>query len=155
VRGVCIRRKTVDEPQITRDKVNKLVKKRAILLINGNPQGDPNSAPRCGARTRRGTSCMEPAMINGRCRMHGGKSTGPRTPEGLERSRKANWRHGYYSAESIAWRRYISDFFRQCREVRNRVKEDIKSGNLFGYWLYHMGISESEFMEIIEKEKDI
>ncbi|MFC1944498.1 HGGxSTG domain-containing protein [Chloroflexota bacterium] len=24
-------------------------------------------------------------MKNGRCRMHGGKSTGPRTPEGLER----------------------------------------------------------------------
>ncbi|WP_394893820.1 hypothetical protein ACG873_21575 [Mesorhizobium sp. AaZ16] len=32
--------------------------------------------------------------------MHGGKSTGPRTAEGLERSRKANWRHGYYAAEA-------------------------------------------------------
>jgi len=36
---------------------------------------------------------------NGRCRVHGGKSTGPRTPEGLERSRRANWKHGYYSRE--------------------------------------------------------
>ena len=39
-------------------------------------------------------------MKNGRCRMHGGKSTGPRSKEGLERSKKANWKHGFYSKES-------------------------------------------------------
>ena len=33
--------------------------------------------------------------------MHGGKSTGPRTPEGLERSRKARWVHGERSAETM------------------------------------------------------
>ena len=32
-----------------------------------------------------------------RCRNHGGLSTGPRTPEGLERCRKANWKHGRYA----------------------------------------------------------
>jgi len=32
-------------------------------------------------------------MPNGRCKVHGGKSTGPRTPEGLQRSRRANWKH--------------------------------------------------------------
>lgn len=37
-------------------------------------------------------------MKNGRCRMHGGLSTGPRTPEGLERSRRARWKHGRRSA---------------------------------------------------------
>jgi hypothetical protein len=35
-----------------------------------------NASPRCGARTRRGDSCEGPAMANGRCRFHGGKSTG-------------------------------------------------------------------------------
>jgi len=44
-------------------------------------------------------------MANGRCRMHGGKSTGPRTPEGLERSRKANWKHGKFSGSAITDRR--------------------------------------------------
>jgi hypothetical protein len=44
-------------------------------------------------------------MRNGRCHLHGGKSTGPRTPEGLERSRKANWKHGHYSREAIVQRR--------------------------------------------------
>ncbi len=31
--------------------------------------------------------------------MHGGCSTGPRRPEGLERSRRARWKHGAYSRE--------------------------------------------------------
>ena len=44
-------------------------------------------------------------MPNGRCRVHGGLSTGPRTPQGLERSRRSNWKHGYYSAEAKATRR--------------------------------------------------
>lgn len=42
----------------------------------------------CGARTRAGTPCKSTAiMTNGRCKLHGGMSTGPRTPSGLERSR--------------------------------------------------------------------
>ena len=52
---------------------------------------------RCGAVTRNRASCRNPAMPNGRCRMHGGKSTGPRTEEGLERARKARWKHGHRS----------------------------------------------------------
>lgn len=68
-------------------------------LKNGNPPGDLTKAARCGAKTRRGTPCQGPAMANGRCRMHGGPSTGPRTPEGLERSRRARWIHGWYSRE--------------------------------------------------------
>ena len=64
-----------------------------------------HAAPRCGAKRRDGASCRQPAMRNGRCRMHGGKSTGPRTPEGLERSRRANWKHGFYSAKAKAARR--------------------------------------------------
>jgi hypothetical protein len=64
-----------------------------------------NAAPRCGARSKRtGKPCRAAAMPNGRCRIHGGKSTGPLTPEGLERSRRANWKHGYYSREAKAER---------------------------------------------------
>jgi hypothetical protein len=33
-------------------------------LRNGNPRGDPSKAPRCGAKTRRGTACLCPAMRN-------------------------------------------------------------------------------------------
>jgi hypothetical protein len=48
--------------------------------------------------------CRAAAMPNGRCKVHGGKGTGPRTPEGLERSRRANWKHGHYSREAKAER---------------------------------------------------
>lgn len=35
----------------------------------------------CGARKRDGAGiCHQPAMPNGRCRLHGGKSTGPKNP---------------------------------------------------------------------------
>jgi len=48
---------------------------------------------RCGAHSRRtGKPCMNGAMKNGRCRMHGGKATG--APKG---NRNA-WKHGNYSA---------------------------------------------------------
>ena len=58
-----------------------------------------NATPRCGARSKRtGKPCRAAAMPNGRCKVHGGKSTGPRTPEGLERSR-ANWKHGHFSGK--------------------------------------------------------
>jgi hypothetical protein len=37
-----------------------------------------NAAPRCGARSKRtGKPCQGAAMPNGRCKLHGGKSTGP------------------------------------------------------------------------------
>jgi hypothetical protein len=71
-------------------------------LNNGNPGGDFLAAPRCGARTRAGCACRQPAMANGRCRFHGGKSTGARTAEGLARVRSARLVHGLRSAEVIA-----------------------------------------------------
>jgi hypothetical protein len=95
---------TVDEPQAL----------RRGWLKNGNPPGDFTMALRCGAKTRRGTSCMGPAMPNGRCRMHGGPSTGPRTPEGLERSRRARWKHGSYSRET---RELLAESRQRWREL--------------------------------------
>jgi len=53
-------------------------KQKGGWLKNGNRPGDPHSAARCGAKTRQGGACQAPAMANGRCRLHGGKSTGPR-----------------------------------------------------------------------------
>ena len=52
-------------------------------------------------------------MANGRCRMHGGPSTGPRTPEGLER---------YYSAEAKRVRR-------EARQQLQLLRQLIAPGN--------------------------
>src|SRR5688572_2331375 len=74
-------------------------------------------APKCGARTRSAGACGQPGMKNGRCRYHGGKSTGPRTPEGRERSRMANWKHGRRSAAFIAERRETAASVRLLRKI--------------------------------------
>lgn len=52
----------------------------------------PNSASTvptpCGAKTRAGTPCKRlDTARNGRCRLHGGKSTGPKTEAGKEQAR--------------------------------------------------------------------
>lgn len=62
-------------------------------------------------------------MANGRCRMHGGGSTGPRTPEGLERLRKARTTHGGRSAEAVELRRMLAAERRMLRELLRRVRE--------------------------------
>ena len=78
-----------------------------------------NAAPRCGARSKRtGKPCRAAAMPNGRCKVHGGKSTGPRTPEGLERSKRANWKHGYYSREAKAERSRVRAAILALRYLR-------------------------------------
>jgi hypothetical protein len=42
-----------------------------------------NERPACGARTRRGLPCAGKVVPGkSRCRLHGGMSTGPKTPEG-------------------------------------------------------------------------
>ena len=90
-------------------------------LRHGVRGGDPSNAPRCGARARRtGAPCRQPAMANGRCRMHGGKSTGPRTAEGLERLRAARTRHGAYTAEALALRRHLAGLLRRARALIQR-----------------------------------
>jgi len=114
--------KPVNEPHANR-------RKKPVLLKNGNRQGNPMNAPRCGAKTRKGTPCKGPAMVNGRCRLHGGKSTGPRTPEGLARSRKANFKHGRYSAEAIAQRRYMQQLLLNCRETLEQVEKSVEGGD--------------------------
>jgi hypothetical protein len=61
-------------------------------------------------------------MPNGRCRLHGGKSTGPRTAEGLERCRMANWKHGRYSREVYAERRGMRDLLKDCGKLMSELR---------------------------------
>ena len=46
----------------------------------------------CGAKTRAGTPCKQKDIYNnGRCKFHGGLSTGPRTKRGKRRA-SLNWK---------------------------------------------------------------
>ena len=84
-------------------------------LKHGNPSGDFSKADRCGAKTRQGTACLCPAMRNGRCRLHGGLSTGPVTPQGIERIRCAVTKHGRYTKAAKEERRQVRDLLREAR----------------------------------------
>jgi ribosomal protein L32 len=79
-----------------------------------------HACARCGARTRAGTPCRSPAMRNGRCRMHGGLSTGPTSPEGLARLVQARTVHGVYGAKE----RYFRELVRELREDARRLKNE-------------------------------
>jgi hypothetical protein len=70
------------EPAILRPQKNV----RARVVGNEN-DGATKSKPLCGAKTRSGKPCKAPGLGRGRrCKLHGGKSTGPKTPEGKTRS---------------------------------------------------------------------
>ena len=76
---------------------------------------------RCIAKTRRGTECQRAAYKhNGRCRLHGGLSTGARTPEGLQRISEANIKHGRQTKDKLAAQRHAA-------EVGRRVMDELKN----------------------------
>ena len=84
-----------DPPQLTRHAVGCLPQKELI------------EAP----LTRSRSPCQSPAMPNGRCRMHGGKSPG--APKG----NKNAFKHGRYTAEAAARRRDIASLLRSTRRL--------------------------------------
>ena len=81
-----------------------------MTLVKGNvrigvhTRFGPNwPGKRCLAKTRRGTACQRAAhKHNGRCGLHGGLSTGARTPEGLQRISEANLKHGRQTKDKLA-----------------------------------------------------
>jgi hypothetical protein len=85
-------------------------------LNNGNRGGDLSKALRCGAKTRTGGSCRQPAMTNGRCRLHGGKSPG--APRG---DRNGNYRHGLRTIDAIADRREAMSVQRMLRQIEEAL----------------------------------
>lgn len=80
INGYCIdRRHWTDGATIT----DEIPLHRRILEQN---QMNANK-PTCQARTRKGTPCQcTPLPGKRRCKLHGGLSTGPKTPEGRARS---------------------------------------------------------------------
>lgn len=86
--------------------------------VFGYPMRRPSSlkeseVKRCGAKTRRGELCKGLAMLNGRCRMHGGASLG-----GIAHPR---YKLGHYSKYSFAGlQRQIA--IKKRKEWRAKIK---------------------------------
>ena len=83
-----------------------------------NPTLRLRSAPRCLAKTRRGTECQCPAMRGRkRCRIHGGAN--PSAPVG---NRNA-YRHGMRSAKMIAMRDEMRALIAAAQDTINRLDD--------------------------------
>jgi hypothetical protein len=94
--------------------------------------------PRCGARTRAGGECKAQSLANGRCRMHGGLSTGPRTVEGqanqrvhararmLERWTRYRGENGGKVPLSEEGRAKICEAARRTMRMRHRRREALE-----------------------------
>ena len=88
---------------------------------------------RCGAKTRRGTACRRPATKkNGRCRLHGGASTGPRTEEGRARVAAANLRHGNFTKDKLKRQRENAAKGREIRKELRQMERELIAGGLLG-----------------------
>ena len=77
---------------------------------------------RCGAKTRSGGTCQNPAIKGrSRCKLHGGRSTGPRTPEGKARAAAAHTKHGRRSKAHVEKVRAINA---ELKRITYELKRD-------------------------------
>jgi hypothetical protein len=51
-------------------------------------------------------------------------STGTRTAEGLERSRRTGWKHGQYSASALVEQKRVHELIAQSRELLKQMQAD-------------------------------
>jgi len=86
---------------------------------------------RCSAKTRRGTACQRPAYKhNGRCGLHGGKSTGATTPEGLQRISEVNLKHGRYTKDKLERKRRAAEVGRECRAKLKIIEQRLRNAGM-------------------------
>jgi len=71
----------------------------------------------CIAKSKRSGKKCKNYAVNGKnvCYIHGGKSKGPKTKIGKEKSKRANWKHGFYSLEGKQERKIISEMIRRSK----------------------------------------
>jgi hypothetical protein len=58
--------------------------------------------------------------------MHGGLSTGPRTPAGLARSKRARWKHGRFAAEARHDMEHFRELLRECKELAELMSASVR-----------------------------
>lgn len=77
----------------------------------------PHDSSTCGAKARTNDyrPCKLIPMANGRCHLHGGKSTGASTPEGRLIQKKASWKHGMRSKEAAAEAQIVRQMIKKSR----------------------------------------
>lgn len=97
-------------------------RKKLIDAGLGTRLGPSRPGQRCYAKTRKGTPWQNPVVAGrNRCRMYGGKSTGPRTAEGQARAAAAHTKHGRRSKAHVEKVQYINA---EIRWITNELTRD-------------------------------
>ena len=106
--------------------------KKIISIGLGTRFGVNWPGKRCLAKTRRGTPCQKPAITGkGRCQLHGGRSTGPKTPEGLKRLAVLNTVHGQRTKERRAEAKALATAKKEIEaQLKDRIALMIADGFL-------------------------
>jgi hypothetical protein len=93
---------------------------------------------RCGARAKGGDPCQRPAVARtGRCPNHGGKSTGPRTKDGIARIVAAKTKHGRLTKQK---RLEAKAQAKVGRQVRTELREIER-------WALDLGLLDRDWRE--------
>jgi len=110
----------MDEPHETRTNIMKNLGR----LKNNNPPCDLRLLPRCVAKAKSsGKICGNPAMRDKKvCWIHGGRSTGPRTEEGLQKAKAAILKHGKYKKKVLAQHKSLNSLIREFKELYSQLK---------------------------------
>lgn len=70
--------------------------------------------PQCRAKSKSTHKpCKRYPCKNGRCHLHGGHSTGPRTLQGKHNQRVSVFKHGFYAKEAVKERRAVKELLRE------------------------------------------
>jgi hypothetical protein len=64
-------------------------------------------------------------MKNGRCKLHGGKSTGPKTEEGKAKIAAAQWKHGRCSKTHKQMRKIVRVNMKSMMALAEELGEKI------------------------------
>ena len=88
------------------------------------------------ARTRRGTLCQRPGnKLNGRCKLHGGRSTGPKSETGLASLTASKTIHGCTTKSERVKAKHMAEFSRQINSELKKIEQwALDHGHLAKDW---------------------
>ena len=107
----------------------------------------------CGAkaRTNENKPCRKLAMANGRCRLHGGLSTGPKTEEGKRNIARARTTTGLRTKEMLAERQRCGELKSNAEDAMESVQRRIdlwkrmEAGDEYAFDFLELGEEHSEY----------
>jgi hypothetical protein len=87
-----------------------------------------DTLPQCNAKSKQSGYRCKNFSVKGKkvCWIHGGKSSGPKSQQGVEKIRNLKTKHGVYTRNAVEDRIQFRKFLQEADEMLHRVEEQIK-----------------------------